>query len=73
VGGLGPLVLAAVVDRAVYAPGGPGDGDDDRVWTAVEELQRRLAEPRSRRERIRAAISLGSLGGYAGSRKGAGS
>ncbi|GGI47807.1 hypothetical protein BCL57_002518 [Agromyces flavus] len=73
VGGLGPLVLAAVVDRAVYAPGGPGDGDDDRVWTAVEELQRRLAEPRSRRERMRAAISLGSLGGYAGSRKGAGS
>ncbi len=73
VGGMGPLVLAAVVDRAVYAPGGPGEGDDDRVWTAVDELQRRLAEPRSLRERIRAAISLGSLGGYSGSRKGAGS
>lgn len=73
VGGLGPLVLAAVVDRAVFAPGGPSDGDDDRVWTAVDELQRRLAEPRPWRERLRAAISLGSLGGYAGSRKGAGS
>lgn len=73
VGGLGPLVLAAVVDRAVFAPGGPGDGDDDRVWSAVDELQRRLAEPRSWRERLRAAVSLGSLGGYAGSRRGASS
>lgn len=73
VGGLGPLVLAAVVDRAVFAPDGPGDGDDDRVWSSVDELQRRLAEPRSWRERLRAAVSLGSLGGYAGSRKGAGS
>jgi hypothetical protein len=73
VGGLGPLVLAGVVDRAVFAPDGPSDGDDDRVWTAVDELQRRLAEPRPWRERARAAISLGSLGGYAGSRKGAGS
>jgi hypothetical protein len=73
VGGLGPLVLAAVVDRAVFAPDGPADGDDDHVWTSVDELQRRLAEPRRWRERARAAISLGSLGGYAGSRKGAGS
>ena len=73
VGGLGPLVLAAVVDRAVFAPGGPADGDDERVWTAVDELQRRLSEPRPWRDRVRAAISLGSLGGYAGSRKGAGS
>jgi hypothetical protein len=40
------------------------------VWTTVDELQRRLAEPRTRRERLRAAISLGSLGGYAGSRRG---
>ncbi len=71
VGGLGPLVLASVVDRAVFAPDGPAEGDDDRVWTTVDELQRRLAEPRTRRERLRAAISLGSLGGYAGSRRGA--
>jgi transglutaminase-like putative cysteine protease len=70
VGGLAPLVLASVVDRAVFAPGGPEDGDDERVWTTVDELQRRLAEPRTRRERLRAAISLGSLGGYAGSRRG---
>jgi hypothetical protein len=71
VGGLGPLVLASVVDRAVFAPDGPAEGVDERVWTTVDELQRRLAEPRTRRERLRAAISLGSLGGYAGSRRGA--
>lgn len=73
VGGLGPLVLAAVVDRAVYAPGGPGDGDDDHVWEAVDDLHRRLAEPRSWRERLRAAVSLASFGRYAGNRKGGGS
>lgn len=73
VGGLGPLVLAAVVDRAVYAPGGPGAGDDERVWDAVDELKARLAAPRSWRERFRAAVSLASFGRYAGSRKGDGS
>ncbi|MGR0320111.1 transglutaminase family protein [Agromyces sp. ZXT2-3] len=72
VGGLGPAVLASVVDRAVFGPDGPGDGDDDRVWSAVDELQRRMDEPRPWRERARARISLGSLGGYAGTRKGAG-
>jgi hypothetical protein len=73
VGGLGPLVLAAVVDRAVFAPGGPGDGDDDRVWEAVDDLHRSIAAPRSWRERLRAAISLASFGRYAGTRKGGGS
>ncbi|WP_430646105.1 transglutaminaseTgpA domain-containing protein [Agromyces sp. GXS1127] len=72
VGGLGPAVLASVVDRVVFGPDGPGEGDDDRVWSAVEELQRRMDEPRTWRERMRARISLGSLGGYAGTRKGAG-
>ncbi|MET4159689.1 transglutaminase-like domain-containing protein [Agromyces sp. PvR057] len=70
VGGLAPLVLASVVDRAVYAPGGPEQGDDERVWRSVDELQRRLAAPRTRFERWRAAISLTSLGGYAVSRRG---
>jgi transglutaminase superfamily protein/transglutaminase TgpA-like protein len=71
VGGLGPLVLASVVDRAVYAPDGPADGDDERVWDTVDELQDRLAAPRTRRDRLRAAISLNSLAGYAVTRRGA--
>ncbi|BDZ53596.1 transglutaminase-like domain-containing protein [Agromyces marinus] len=72
VGGLAPAVLAAVVDRAVFGPDGPHPGDDDRVWESVDELRGRLDEPRSRRERLRARVSLASLGGYAGSRKGTG-
>ncbi len=52
-------------------PTAPSDGDDLRVWSTVDELQDRLAAPRSRRERILAAISLTSLGGYAVTRRGA--
>ncbi|WP_344293817.1 transglutaminase-like domain-containing protein [Agromyces neolithicus] len=70
VGGLGPLVLASVVDRAVFAPNGPGDDDDHRVWHTVDELAQRLGESRSPRDRLRAAVSLSSLGGYAVTRKG---
>lgn len=71
VGGLAPLVLASVVDRAVFAPGGPAEGDDLRVWDSVDELRQRLGAPRSFRERVRAAVSLTSLGGYAVTRRGA--
>ncbi|RXZ70120.1 transglutaminaseTgpA domain-containing protein [Agromyces albus] len=71
VGGLAPLVLASVVDRAVFAPDGPSDDDDRRVWESVDELQERLGAPRTRRERWRAAVSLTSLGGYAVTRRGA--
>lgn len=70
VGGLGPLVLASVVDRAVFAPNGPGDDDDHRVWQTVDELAQRLSESRSTRDRLRAAVSLSSLGGYAVTRRG---
>ncbi|WP_448809476.1 transglutaminase family protein [Agromyces bauzanensis] len=71
VGGLAPLVLASVVDRAAFAPDGPAEGDDRLVWDSVDELAERLSAPRTRRERLRAAISLASLGGYAVSRRGA--
>ncbi|SIO18235.1 transglutaminase-like domain-containing protein [Agromyces cerinus] len=70
VGGLAPLVLASVVDRAVFAPDGPAEGDDRLVWDSVDELQERLGAPRSLRERLRAAVSLTSLGGYAVTRRG---
>ncbi|WP_308799771.1 transglutaminase family protein [Agromyces silvae] len=70
VGGLDSLVLAGVVDRALYAPDAPVEGDDERVWTAVAELRRRLASEAGTRRSLLAAISLGSLGGYANSRRG---
>jgi len=65
VGTLPSRVLAAVVDRAVFAPDPPSEADADRVWTAVGELRHSLDASRTRRERIRALVSLRSLGGGA--------
>jgi hypothetical protein len=70
VGGMHPLVLASVVDRALYGPGGPDDGDADLVWTSVDALGRRIGSTRTVRQRLGAAISLRSFGRYAVRRKG---
>jgi Transglutaminase-like superfamily len=64
VGGSQPAVLAAVTDRATFAPGTPDDAEGDLVWRSVNELVGSLAAGRSRWERIRASVSLRSLGGY---------
>ena len=64
VGGVQSLVLAAVADRAVFSPDQPGDEEADRVWRAVTDLRVSMDDGRTRWERIRAAISLRSLGGY---------
>ncbi|WP_166865184.1 transglutaminase domain-containing protein [Salinibacterium sp. ZJ70] len=63
VGTLPSRVLAAVVDRAVFAPGQPADADAERVWNTVTELRSALDSGRSRRARLRARVSLRSLGG----------
>lgn len=65
VGTLPSRVLAAVVDRAVFAPGEPADADAERVWVAVGELRGSLDSGKRRRERLRARISVRSLGGGA--------
>ncbi|AYF98834.1 transglutaminase domain-containing protein [Protaetiibacter intestinalis] len=65
VGTLPSRVLAAVVDRAVFAPGEPASSDADRVWVAVRELRGSLDAGRTRRERWRALVSVRSLGGGA--------
>ncbi|MES2093972.1 MAG: transglutaminase-like domain-containing protein [Actinomycetota bacterium] len=64
VGGVPALVLAAVADRAVFSPDEPRDGEADQVWRAVTDLRESMSDGRTRRQRIRAAISLRSLGGY---------
>lgn len=63
VGTLPSRVLAAVVDRAVFAPDPPSDADAERVWVAVGELRHSLDAGRTRRQRVRSRISLRSLGG----------
>lgn len=63
-GGVQSQVLAAVADRAVFAPEEPGEAQADSVWRAVDELQASLDSGLTRWERLRARISLRSLGGY---------
>ena len=63
VGGARASVLAAVTDRAVFAPAAVDAEDADKVWRAVSDLGTGLSAGRTRWERIRAAISLRSLRG----------
>ncbi|PRY69621.1 transglutaminase superfamily protein [Glaciihabitans tibetensis] len=66
VGGASAAVLAAVTDRAVFAPSEPDRVEADRVWRAVNDLNASLDSEVSRWERIKASVSLASLGGYSG-------
>lgn len=63
-GGLPSRVLAAVADRAVFAPERADEVDADRVWDAVADLRASLDLGLTRRQRLRALISLRSLGAY---------
>jgi hypothetical protein len=64
VGGTQPAVLAAVADRATFAPDVPDEAEGDLVWRSVRELVTSLGAGKSRWERLKASISLRSLGGY---------
>ncbi|GHF07335.1 DUF3488 and transglutaminase-like domain-containing protein [Pseudolysinimonas yzui] len=63
-GGLPSRVLAAVADRAVFAPEHANPADADRVWDAVGELRAALDLGLTRWQRVRALVSLRSLGAY---------
>lgn len=64
VGGTQPLVLAAVADRAIFAPGEPDEEQANQLWRSVDELRYSLDAEKSTWERIKSLISLRSLGGY---------
>lgn len=64
VGGTQPAVLAAVADRATFAPEQPDDAEVALVWQSVRELVATLGIGKTRWERLKARISLRSLGGY---------
>ncbi len=68
VGTLPPRVLAAVADRATFAPEAPEPADADRVWSAVDDLRTALDLGRTRWQRWRSRVSVRSLGGYDGRR-----
>ena len=67
VGGPRPLLLASVADRSAFGRVEPTEADADQVWRAVDELRRDLNARTTRWGRVRARISLRSLGGYRGS------
>lgn len=64
VGGTQPFVLAAVADRAVFAPGEPDADQAAQLWTAVEDLRYSLDDGLTRWQRLKVLVSLRSLGGY---------
>jgi hypothetical protein len=64
VGTLPSRVLAAVADRAVFAPDPAEEVDADRVWDAVGELRASLDDGLTRRRRLRALVSLRSFARY---------
>lgn len=63
VGGMSALAVATVADRAVFAPEAPAAADADAVWHDVDALTASLDEGRTRWQRLRARVSLRSLGG----------
>lgn len=63
-GGMQAQVLAAVADRSAFAPDEPAESEADSVWRAVDELRVSLDEGRTRWQRLKARISVRSLGGY---------
>ncbi|TPW76001.1 transglutaminase-like domain-containing protein [Schumannella soli] len=56
--------LAAVADRAVFSSDVIAPAEADRMWRALRELDNALDRGLTRWQRIRARISLRSLGGY---------
>ena len=63
VGGAQPLAVAAVADRAVFAPVEPDAAEAASLWQSIDELTASLDDGKSRWERLRARVSVRSLGG----------
>ncbi|MEO6505680.1 MAG: transglutaminaseTgpA domain-containing protein [Terrimesophilobacter sp.] len=63
-GGVRSLLLASVADRAVFAPEASQARDADQVWRTVRELRGELERGLTKWQRIKAGISVRSLGGY---------
>jgi len=64
VGGMQPLVLASVADRGVFSPDVPSDEEIERLWRSVQDLRISLDDGLTRWQRIKALVSVRSLGGY---------
>lgn len=56
--------VALLADRAIFSPGEPGVRDAIELWRAVDEIRASMALGKTRWQRLRALISVRSLGGY---------
>jgi hypothetical protein len=63
VGGAQPLQVAETVDRAIFAPVEPEAAEAESMWGSIDELTAALDEGKTRWQRLRARVSLRSLGG----------
>ena len=63
IGGAQPGVLAAVADRAVFSSEEPSEAEAESVWRVVDELDLSLDHDLTWWQRLKARISLRSLGG----------
>jgi hypothetical protein len=59
--GEGGIGLAALADRSVFGPNDVDVTTADRMWSAADDAIASLGAGRTRKERIRAAVSLRSL------------
>ncbi|CAN5257757.1 transglutaminase-like domain-containing protein [soil metagenome] len=64
VGGRRSVILASVADRAAFSPGEPPAEEADQVGKVVDDLRASFDARLTRWQRLQAAISLRSLGGY---------
>ena len=55
---------ALLADRAIFSPGEPAVRDAIELWRAVDEIRASMALGKTRWQRLRALISVRSLGGY---------
>jgi len=63
VGGSMPLAVAELADRAVFAPHEPDAHEAASLWASIDELTASLDTGMTRWQRIRARVSVRSLGG----------
>jgi hypothetical protein len=63
VGGAATLDVAEVADRAVFAPVQPDADEAASLWKSIDELTAALGEGKTRWQRLRARVSVRSLGG----------
>ena len=63
-GGPSSFLMATIADRAVFSPEQARDEDADQVWRALAVLRSLMNFGLTRRQRLRAATSLRSFGGY---------